>query len=148
MTTIRTQIDAHSPIVAERTDDGRAIISIEDLNELCELAHEAVHPKDYSIPSEQITNEHGAQRLLDAIFAVDTEGEIVGYGDVNVKFDAPEEEPEEEPEIDYREVQIRNLAMQYALGYVTTQINAAHGLDTAAPDLIGHAESILNFLKG
>lgn len=140
MTTIRTQIDAHSPIVAEKTDDGRAIISIEDLNELCELAHEAVHPKDYSIPA---SNAQGAQRLLDAIFSVDSEGEaeeLTGYNEGD--------EDGADPEIDYREVQIRNLAMQYALGYVTTQIQASHGLDSTSPDLVGHAESILAFLKG
>lgn len=153
MTSIRTQIDAHSKIVAEQLPDGRVAISTEDLNELVELAHEAVHP----LPPTQITNEHGAQRLLDAIFSVDTEGEI-SHEDHLLAHRAFEEayleqgesnegNVEPEQELDLHEVQLRGMAMQFATAYVTTQIQASHGLDSTTPDLVGHAESILHFLK-
>lgn len=137
MTSIRQQIDAHSPIVAETVqgDDTKCIISIEDLNELVMLAHEAVHansPIDPFSPEAQ----RGARRIMEAIWA-EPQPE-----------DEPEAEKEAEKEFDGQEAQFRNVAMHYAVQVITAKIAASHGLDTDVPDTVGHAESILAFLKG
>jgi hypothetical protein len=135
MTSIRTQIEAHSRIVAQQTPDGKhAIISIEDLAELVGLAHQAIHPE--SLPGTfSEDSKRGAERLMAAIW---------GEGPEEPET---EDQPESKKELDQQEGQFRNLAMHYAVQVVTAKIQAAHGLDSEYPDVVGHAESILAFLK-
>jgi hypothetical protein len=136
---IRSQIESHQGLVVRSDQDGNVIVPQADFLELIELAHAAIHPESTpgQIPNDHISRE---QRLMDAIWSDPEE-------------DGPEQ-PDESPEYDRgydqaREDRHRELALAYAANHTTTQIQAAHGLDsTPVLNTVEIAQAFYDFLNG
>ena len=158
MTSIRTILSNHSPIIARESRPGYALIEQNDLSELHLIAGRHI---DFSLagrtseglPLVEVRQEdlkklaqdahdqlhapsEEAKRLLDAI----TDHDIDQFVNSSEDEDGDEEDGVEE--------QLRNIAMHYATQVTVASIQAAHGLDGASFSVVKEAEGILKFLKG
>lgn len=137
---IRDKIKNHETLIVATNSRGDVVVSQSEFIELCDLAHEAVHPKDYSISNDYLIRESS---LMDAIWGTGPEEEP----------QTPEEEetPPKEFERGYdreRDEHNRQLAVSFATSVVTSTIAASHGLDSSTPKVEDIAKGIYLFLKG
>ena len=157
MTSIREQIEAHNPIVAQDIGGGLAAISVEDYRELLDILGREVpailslvngdDPRVVILHTELDTLVQTAhdvlhpaptpeERLLDAVF-----------GD-----DGPADEEPDSPEVErgYDEAQMRNVSMHYAVQLGVARLNASSGLDFEydSAKAVEDAKVIESYLKG
>lgn len=155
MTSIRAQLETHVPILARRTSQpGVVAVEHADIAELTDitltkldvLQQNATHVFVSAAQFQELvqnahdiihSEERGAERLFDAVFGTD-EGD--GSED---RREADETEGISDDEGENR----RNISMHYAVAIVTTEINAAHGLEGSRTDIVELARKIDTFLK-
>lgn len=161
MTSIRTQIEMHAPIIAILSEDGTTVsVETEDFTELCYLAG-----MGEEINASALLEKNGLlvdiskkifveliERAHDALHGGGREsyaGEVSfeqTVADVSSGYDDPRDTGVGEDE-DLSN--LRSAAVHYAVQVVLSQVSAAHGLDSPSSDnVIDLAEKIFNFLKG
>jgi hypothetical protein len=138
---VRDTLAAHQPITASEVLGYPDLVAIkyDELQELLELAHEAVHPQG---------GPKTREGLLDAIFGTAQE---VMKEEIAREEGVTEEgwpEPAPVPAHNPAEEQMRLNALHLATQVVCTEIQASHGLESQKPDTVGVAESFLAFLRG
>lgn len=163
MTSIRAQLDAHTPILAQKADKAGRYVLIEkdDLNELSDIAQQEVlcspQGDKYVIETDvfqQLVRDahdmlHGdhapktpEQRLIEAAFGPGTTFPL-----------SEDEEAEGAPESvedDENGEQRRNVAMHYATQILIEKLRASAGLDFEINDdsVVSQAAAIDKFIKG
>lgn len=162
MTSIRAQLDSHTPILAARSDnEGFVLVEHADFRELAEIAEEpegsvvrvrsttATHVEVAASYFDQLVNRAHAKLhgdgLLNALFG-DPENLFPSAVYGGEKPETEDQQPEQQT---IEDANYRSTAMHYAVQLVDTQIQSAHGLDTPAPaSVVDVAAAILGFLKG
>ena len=161
MTSIRTQIEMHAPIIAILSEDGTTVsVETEDFTELCYLAG-----MGEEINASALLEKNGLlvdiskkifveliERAHDAVHPVPTEPipteNYQDEPDVKDTNTFADEAVSRDERRDYELSQLRSAAMHYAVQIVLGDIQAAHGLDVAPRDLVELAEKINGFLRG
>lgn len=125
---IRKLLEENKGIPAELTRPGVVAISIDDLQQLAVIAHEAIHSSRDKGPLERAFEEIFPQ-------VADKEGP---------------EDPEENTSVEtgYDQEQTRNVSMHYAVQIAVARIHSQHGLETEPVDPVAIAVTIENYLVG
>ena len=163
MTSIRTLIEAHSPIVAAQTSRP-GIVGVEhaDYAELLAIvgepleiysqsnAHYFVNQNDFD---EYVRKAHakvhseiqGAQKLRDLMNELPP---VEAFDQIFGKDEDEKVEKVEKVERDEDGEQRRNVSIHYATQIIIAQTQASHGLEATPDDVVTLAGRISDFIKG
>lgn len=141
MSNIRHLVSNHLPLqLTPGSSEGTALISGDDLQELCELADKQLPARVVSY--QPLMLEAPVEELKALMVQAHTN--IHGEGAVPVE-DQPTADRDEEEE------QLRNVAMHYATQIVTAKLTHGSSIDALEVQdnsVVDQATAILKFLKG